>query len=266
MDPILSALDKLRDELSKAISTQTFRPAPAPSVTEPFTFTDLDGDAIEVRPTHTWANGDERRVLLAEVRPEGDTDRAVYTYLSQGAVNALAQYLDQHRTDLLTENGEFVAAHVKGRARCASLRPVLMDRCELDAGHTGKHRYGGAEWVGPSVRCDRARVGLGQCWLDDGHLGRHRYRGTERDVSTYDEPVSASREHWCGKRSDHVTHLHSNGRLAAVCLGVRGDVYGSDESARHPSLEHCRECGLLGHRMDCSTGRSEAKEGVSTDE
>lgn len=142
MDPILSALDKLREELSKAIAAQRFRQVfestPAPVVTDRFAFTDPEDVHVDV---YRLMGGDPERVLSVNL---SNTDAGeLCAHLSQAGVNALAQYLDQHRTD-----ASDVLTHSVPPTRCDRAR-VGIGRCELNTGHSGTHRYCQHEWTAP---------------------------------------------------------------------------------------------------------------------
>lgn len=145
MDPILSALDKLREELSRAIAAQKFRQtfgsSPVPVLTDRFTHADPEDVRVSV---HRLMSGDPERVLSLNL---SNTDAAeACAHLNQDAVNALAQYLDAHRTDGPTADPEPVTSP----ARCESVSPGMERfayRCELNTGHTMTHRYCQHEWT-----------------------------------------------------------------------------------------------------------------------
>lgn len=113
-----------------------------------FEYVDPDSDTLELTPFKANPNGMEAgpgtsRVLALSVIQLGDQS---IVHLSQDAVNALAQYLDAHRTDGPTADPEPVTP----LARCSSVSPGLARfayRCELNTGHTITHRYSQHEWT-----------------------------------------------------------------------------------------------------------------------
>lgn len=214
MDPIFEALDKLRGELSKAIAAQKFR-ATFPDTTEPFRFADPESMVLEV---YALAKFSPERVLSVSL---DDGDGMLCAHLSQEAVNALARYLDAHRTDVL----EPLAP-----SRCDRVR--LDDaRCWLSTGHKGWHRYSRAV---PS-RCPSTSAGVGRCELNEGHLGTHKYCQHEWTGTDADTPSDAPREHWCGKDRDHAAHDHGPDDHRMHCLGSRDGLYGEAKSDACPS-------------------------------